>query len=158
MRGIISLSQHIITIGLIWLLLIIIIYIIKQILLKNINKTIKTKHRKNKRNYINRVIYYINMSMTVIALFFILICCLFLYNPTERTYEKMNKIRQSPIEKSFKQLTKEEIDSLNKMTIENQHKEKEEKAELENQEAMEKAINLFDELEKKAEKETKNNE
>lgn len=148
MTGIISVLPHIITIVLLWIAVIVIAQLIRRATFRELRKVSKLKQNQRR---INKNVSMINTIATLLALSIIVLILLFLYNPTERSYEEMDKI--GTITPEIIEPTKDEIRASNKEVIESKSKQKEEEAEQDNTEAMEAAEKLF----RKAQEEADNN-
>ena len=136
MTGIISVLPHLITVALLWMAVIVIIQLVKRAALKELPKMDRQLRKNIKRNT-----SYINTGVTVLALAIIVLIVLFLYNPTERSYEEMDKI--GTITPEVTEPTKDEIKASNKEVIQSKSIDKEKEAEQDNIEAMEKAEKIF---------------
>lgn len=136
MTGITSVLPHLITVALLWLAVIVIIQLVKRAALKELPKMDRQLRKNIKRNT-----SYINTGVTVLALAIIVLIILFLYNPTERSYEEMDKI--GTITPEVTEPTKDEIKASNKEVIQSKSIDKEKEAEQDNIEAMEKAKKIF---------------
>ena len=137
MTGITSILSHLITVGLLWVAIIVSVQIVKYAILK---KT-KLGNRAVRRVKINNICSLINLSITVTVVIIIVFIVLFLYNPTERSYEEMD--RMGTITPEVTELTKGEIKTSNKEVMKSKSEEKEKEAEQDNVKAMDKAEELF---------------
>lgn len=148
MTGIISILPHLITIALLWVAIIVVVQLIKHATFRVLRKEDKFKQHQKR---INKTVFYVNTGATTLALAIVLLIMIFLYNPTERSYEEMNKI--GTIVPEVIKPTKDEIKASNKEVMESKSKQKEKEAEQDNIEAMEKAEKLF----RKAQEQADNN-
>ncbi|MCK5283921.1 MAG: hypothetical protein KAK00_11075 [Nanoarchaeota archaeon] len=147
MTGLVSMLPHIITVGLLWLAVIVIAHIFKRGIFKSMDTLQDSEEEKQQNNEqkerVGKVVRIINISATVIALSVIVLIVLFLSNPMERTYREIKTTTEAAVDEDFVEPTKEEIIFSNKEVIEKKHRAKEEEAEWDNIEAMQKASDIF---------------
>lgn len=155
MKGLETLLPHLYTIALLWLAIIIIVQIVKWATFRGMEKVQADeetgKEIKERKEYARKVIYFINLGTTVIALVAMIICIFFLYNPTERSYEELDHVKAATVDEDYVPLSEEEIEALN-IESHDVKKSEERKAEAheENIKAMDDSIAIF----RKAAKET----
>jgi len=156
MKGLESLLPHLITIGLLWLVVIIVIQLIKAGIFRGMDKLqadneVKAEIEKRKEK-IRKTVSIANTVVTVIALAIFFITAVFLFSPMERTYEEMDKIKEAVVDEDYVPPSKEEIEEFNIESHDMKISEaKETEAEKENIEAMKDSISLFREIAKEAE-------
>lgn len=145
MTGIMSVASHLITIALLWVAVIVIVWLVKRGTLQELRMAGELRQRRKK---INRNVSYINTAVTVVAVSIIVLIMLFLYNPTERSYEEMDKM--GTIAPEVTEFTEDEIKASNKEVMERKSREKEQEAEKDNIEAMKEAEELFRKAQERA--------
>lgn len=146
MTGITSILSHLITVVLLWVAFVLIVQCIKYFILRESSK-LGEANKQNKKN-ISRLVSFVNAGATVVVLIVVLLIMFFLYNPTERSYEEMDKI--GTIVPEIIEPTEDEIKASNKEVMERKSVEKEKEAEQDNIEAMEKAEKLFRKAQERA--------
>jgi len=148
MQGLQSVLYHLVTIGLLWLVVVVVVKIMKSSILKGMDEV--DENTKERKEGVKKAASLITIAATAIALIFFVVTVLFLTNPTERSYEEMNTIGTSEVDTEYVEPTKEEIKTSSEELIEMRHEEKKEEATRDTDEAMEDFINRAREQAKEA--------
>jgi len=141
-----SVLQHIVTICLLWVAIIVIAWGIRKGAIKIIHSWLgKRKEVKKYVELAGKVMVSINIVASVGAFSAIILVLLFLQNPLGRNYEEFEKIGESKIDKSFAIPEKAAIEKSNEIQARKEVDKKGEEAEQDNKEAMEEAFTIFNE-------------
>ncbi len=156
MEGLETLAPHLYTIALLWLAVIIIVQIVKWAIFRGMEKVQADeetgKEIKERKEYARKVVYFFNLGTTVIASGAIIICVFFLYNPAERSYEELDRIKTATVDEDYVPPSEEEIEALNIESHDvKKSEEKKAKAHEENIEAMDESVAIFRKAAKEAE-------
>jgi len=156
-EGLRAIAPHLYTIALLWLLAIIIAQAVKWVILRGMEEAQSkddeaVKANMERQQNVRKSVRVFNIAATAVAGVFILGCVLFLYNPTERTYEEMDRIKEATVDEDYAPSSKEEIEALNVESHDvKKSKEKKVKAHEENIEAMDESVAIFRKAAKEAE-------
>jgi len=148
MKGLESLLPHLITIGLLWIVALIVIQLIKAGIFRSIAKLQADDETKaeaeERKKAVSKTVSIANIVVTVIAFAVFVIVAVFLFAPFEREYEEMDTIKEASVNKNYIPPSKEEIKQLNVESHDVKVSEaKKAKAEKENIEAMQDSVALF---------------
>jgi len=139
-----SVLQHIITICLLWVAIIVIAWGTKKGVVKFVHNWLgKKKEVKKYVELAGKVMVSINIVASVGAFSAIILVLLFLQNPLGRNYEELEKIGKAKIDKSFVIPEKSIIEKSNEIQARKEANNREKEAEQDNEEAMEEAFTIF---------------
>jgi hypothetical protein len=148
MKALMSVLPHLITVTLLWLAAIIIVGLIKKSLLTSLDKLQIDEEKKKdialRKKKITGIISIINIAVTVVAAGLVVLVILFVYNPTERSYEQLGNIETASVDKDFAEPNAADIEALNVKSHDvKKSQQKQTQAQKENLEAMREAMSLF---------------